>query len=180
MRGLGVGSICVIPARKARLPPTVAGFMRKSEIAWQTARTRLGSCEPQRHEGSLMIFSKTGLILNTENYLACVRFYGEILGLTQIFAIDRPDEQLTCFELGGAYLMVETGGTAHPGAKPSALCPTKFRFNVANVRTAAEELVAKGVDVIVRHYQWGETAEFADPDGNRCALRSEEGFGKSR
>jgi lactoylglutathione lyase len=29
----------------------------------------------------------------------------------------------------------------------------------------------------VRHHGWGITAEFADPDGNRCALRSDQGFG---
>ena len=123
-----------------------------------------------------MDFSNAGIILNTEKYKECVRFYGEILELTLLFEIDRPDEQLSCFDLGGAYLMVETGGQSHPNVKPIDRCPTKFRFNVADVEAVSAELCSKGVRIEVRHHDWGTTAEFADPDGNRCALRSDVGF----
>ena len=124
-----------------------------------------------------MQFSKTGIVLNTENYPECVAFYGEVLGLDLLFEIDRPGERLTCFDLGGAYLMVETGGRSHPGSKPVEQCPTKFRFNVPDVDAVSEDLRSKGVEIDVHSYEWGTTAEFADPDGNRCALRSDEGFG---
>ena len=124
-----------------------------------------------------MDVSKAGVILNTEKYEDCVSFYGEVLGLPLLYEIDRPGEQLTCFDLGGAYLMVETGGQAHAGVKPIDSCPTKFRFNVADVEAVSAALRRKGVNIEVRKHDWGTTAEFADPDGNRCALRSDEGFG---
>ena len=124
-----------------------------------------------------MQFSKAGIILNTENYRECVRFYGDVLGLEALYQIDRPGEQLTCFDLGGAYLMVEPGGRSHSGVKPVDQCPTKFRFNVEDVDKVSADLRTKGVNIDVRRHEWGTTAEFADPDGNRCALRSDEGFG---
>ena len=124
-----------------------------------------------------MNFSKAGIILNTENYRDCVRFYGDTLGLELLFEIDRPSERLTCFDLGGAYLMVETGGQSHPEVKPVDRCPTKFRFNVADVEAVAADLRSKGISIDVHHHDWGTTAEFSDPDGNRCALRSDDGFG---
>ena len=123
-----------------------------------------------------MDFSKYGIILNTEKYKECVRFYGEVLDLPVLFEVEQTGQELTCFDLGGAYLMVETGGQAHAGVKPIDRCPTKFRFNVADVEAASAELRRKGVPIEVRHHDWGTTAEFADPDGNRCALRSDEGF----
>ena len=124
-----------------------------------------------------MDVTKAGIILNTENYEDCVKFYGEVLELPLLYEIDRPGERLTCFDLGGAYLMVETGGQAHAGVKPIERCPTKFRFNVADVEATSADLRRKGLRIAVREYDWGTTAEFADPDGNRCALRSDEGFG---
>jgi len=84
---------------------------------------------------------------------------------------------LTCFDLGGAYLMVETGGISSTETKSIDRCPTKLRFNVADVEGTAETLRRNGVAIEVRHHEWGTTAEFADPDGNRCALRSDDGFG---
>ena len=124
-----------------------------------------------------MNYSKAGIILNTQKYRECAHFYGNILGLEILHEIDRPGEQLTCFELGDCYLMVETGGKSHPGIKPADTCPTKIRFNVSDIEAVCADLTNKGVDPQVRHHEWGTTAEFADPDGNRCALRSDKGFG---
>lgn len=124
-----------------------------------------------------MDVTHAGVILNTEKYRQCVEFYGEVLSLPILHKIDRPNEQLTCFDLGGVYLMVETGGKSHVGGKSIENCPTKFRFNVVDVERIAEDLRRKGVSIEVRNYDWGTTAEFADPDGNRCALRSDAGFG---
>lgn len=48
-----------------------------------------------------MKISKIGVILNTENYRACVEFYRDVLGLPVLFANDEPSEQLTCLDMGG-------------------------------------------------------------------------------
>lgn len=125
-----------------------------------------------------MQFTKTGIILNTQNYQECVRFYGDVLGLEILYKIDRTDEHLTTFRLGNTYLMVERGGVAHQGSKTTDVCPTKFRFNVADINAACAELQSKGIDVSLKQHSWGDTAEFFDPDGNRCALRTDKGFGE--
>lgn len=125
-----------------------------------------------------MNFTKAGIILFTENYERCVEFYGSVLELDLLHEIDRENEQLTTFSLGGAYLMVESGGVASQSAKKIAQNPTKLRFNVSNVSATAELLMRKDVDVRIVVHTWGTTAEFTDPDGNLCALRSNDGFGE--
>ncbi len=125
-----------------------------------------------------MNITQSGIILNTKNYHKCIEFYGNILGLKTLFEIDRPNEQITTFSLGDTYLMVEPGGISHDGVKPKETCPTKFRFNVPDVQSECDVLRAKGVEMKVVHHDWGTTAEFSDPDGNRCALRSDQGFGR--
>lgn len=125
-----------------------------------------------------MDFSKAGIILNTQNYVSCVDFYGRVLGLPFIQELKDEKDSITVFALGDIYLMIERGGHAHEGSKPIETCPTKLRFNVQNVQAKADILKAKGVRIEVREHDWGTTAEFADPDGNRCALRSERGFGR--
>lgn len=123
-----------------------------------------------------MDYVRVGVILNTQRYEECVQFYGSILGLSISHRIDQGDDEITVLDLGGAYLMVEHGGTSHEGVKPTAVCPTKFRFNVADVEASAADLRKKGVALTIIRHEWGTTAEFADPDGNRCALRSEHDF----
>ena len=124
-----------------------------------------------------MKFTKSGIILFTENYEQCVEFYGSVLELDLLHRIDREGERLTTFSLGDCYLMVETGGAACASAKNVTQNPTKLRFNVPEVAETARVLRGKGVDVSVATHSWGTTAEFTDPDGNLCALRSDEGFG---
>ena len=124
-----------------------------------------------------MKFTKAGIILNTQKYQECVDFYGTILGLDIMFKIDRPKEKITTFALGEVYLMIEPGGHAQTGQKSVAICPTKFRFNVNDVLSECRALRRKGVQVEVIDHSWGTTAEFSDPDGNRCALRSQRDFG---
>jgi len=124
-----------------------------------------------------MNFTKTGVILNTQNYEECRDFYGSVLGLPILDQIGHGDDEITVFSLGDTYLMVEHGGTSRLDTKPINLCPTKFRFNVADIEGACDELRAKGVSVSLLRHNWGTTAEFSDPDGNRCALRSDQDFG---
>jgi lactoylglutathione lyase len=125
-----------------------------------------------------MNFTMAGVILFTQNYEECVNFYGDILELEMLHKIDRVGEQLTTFNLGDTYLMVETGGIAHGNPKTIESSPIKFRFNVPNVKATCDELRSKGIAVEVFDHTWGMTAEFHDPDGNCCALRSDKGFGE--
>ena len=122
-----------------------------------------------------MDVTKCGLILNVENYADCVAFYRDVLGLKIAFSEAEEDFAMTCFAFGEGYLMVETGGVAAPPAKSIAQSPVKLRFNVEDVEAAAEELLARGVAVEVSVHDWGTIADFYDPDGNRFALRSEDG-----
>lgn len=124
-----------------------------------------------------MRYTRTGLILCTENYEECVAFYSDVLGLPILNALDNDHSKLTCFDLGGdSYLMVETGGTAIPAGKSLDQNPVWLRFNVEDVEQAAAELRGKGVDVKIRKEVWGTVADFMDPDGNVCSLRDEATF----
>ena len=128
--------------------------------------------------GATMNYSMAGMILFTENYRECVDFYGSILELEVLHQIDRPGETLTTFLLGDTYLMVESGGVASKEPKTLEQSPVKLRFNVQDVRATADLLLKREIDVKVTEQTWGTTAEFVDPDGNRCALRSDKGFGE--
>ncbi len=119
-----------------------------------------------------MQFTMAGIILFTQNYEECVEFYGSALELKTLHTIDRPGEKLTTFLLGDTYLMVETGGVASDETKTLEQNPTKLRFNVPDVLATSVALKNKGINVNVIEHTWGATAEFVDPDGNLCALRS--------
>ena len=93
-----------------------------------------------------MEFSRTGIILNTEQFSACKRFYGEILGLELLGNFGSGDDEIVVFDLGGAYLMIEAGGRRVIGRKTVDECPTKFRFNVDDVDAAYAELWPKASD----------------------------------
>jgi lactoylglutathione lyase len=108
-----------------------------------------------------------GLILFTENYEACVDFYGRVLALSVWFA--KPT--LTCFRFGPAYLMVESGGVAAPGEKPRNMSPVVLRLNVTDVESACAELRERGMtDAQVTRFPWGNIVHFLDPDGNSVQL----------
>lgn len=108
-----------------------------------------------------------GIVLGTERFVSCVRFYAEILGLSVWFT--KPG--LVCLHFGDGYLMIETGGHATEGVKSNAANPTMLRFNVADVHSAASALEARGVEVCVRQFDWGLVGIFHDPDGNKCELK---------
>ena len=121
-----------------------------------------------------MQLERTGVILFTENYHACVRFYAETLQLPVLEVLDDAHSKLTALRFGAdTYLMIETGGHAAPAGKTLDHNPMWLRFNVADVAAAAAELNAKGVDVNIRHEVWGTVGDFKDPDGNICSLREE-------
>ena len=124
-----------------------------------------------------MDFTQAGIILRTENYEDCVAFYRDLLCLPVLFQLDRPGSILTSFDLGGTYLMVEPGGPTPSHRKSLDQSSVTLRFNVADLEKTATALEAFGVIVNRRQFDWGTVGDFVDPDGNRCQLRSEKGFG---
>ena len=123
-----------------------------------------------------MEYTRQGIILFTVNYEECVKFYTETLKLPVLYRKDEPGSVLTCCDFGGAYLMIEVGGTLMTEQKSVAQNPTKLRFNVDDVEQAAKILRGRGVELNVEHYDWGTIANFTDPDGNLCSLRDEATF----
>ncbi|WP_432720818.1 hypothetical protein R0381_002913 [Jeongeupia wiesaeckerbachi] len=112
-----------------------------------------------------MQFELPGIILFTERFDECVAFYRDLLALPEVFT--KPG--LVMLRLGGAYLMVESGGVGRGRQKQIAENPTILRFNVHDA--AAGELRHKGIDVEVLRLDWGVVGCFSDPDGNRCELK---------
>ncbi|OJJ22828.1 glyoxalase [marine bacterium AO1-C] len=121
-----------------------------------------------------MNFDRTGIILYTLNYQACVTFYEEVLQLKKMFENDT----LTCFEFGGAYLMVEIDDE-YDGIQPErGRTTTCLRMNVSNVKALTDRLTAHQVEVDYQEHSWGTIAKFHDPDGNLCAFKDSEKFEK--
>ena len=125
----------------------------------------------------MLNIERTGLILHTERYQECVRFYRDVLGLPVEFEKNEPRQTLTCLSFGQSYLMLETRGAAKPGVKAEHENPTTIRLNVPDVEVAAQYLRRQGIDVLVMKFDWGRVGKFADPDGNSCQLRDQPGFG---
>ncbi|WP_067587991.1 VOC family protein [Endozoicomonas ascidiicola] len=120
-----------------------------------------------------MKLSRTGIILNTENYDACVEFYHQIFELNIIFQKQEGSFRLTCFDFNGAYLMVETGGYANSIGKSVKEGSMKLRFNVPDINDALASLQSKGIDAEIQESSWGSTINIYDPDGNRIGVRDE-------
>ena len=123
-----------------------------------------------------MNISRTGVILNTEQYDECVDFYRKVFELKILFQQVNGDFRLTCLEFGAAYLMIETGGFASTGGKPVSQNATKLRFNVTDINIALKKLTVLGIDAEVTRNDWGSTINLFDPDGNRIGIRDEAGF----
>ena len=123
-----------------------------------------------------MKIKRTGLILYTENYKACVKFYKEVFKLPILFQKSDDDFALTCFEFGGSYLMVETGGVANPKGKSIRNSSIKIRFNVENCDSTLQYLKNKGINAKITRFDWGSNINTFDPDGNRIGIRDEKMF----
>lgn len=116
------------------------------------------------------MFTRTGLILYVDNYTECVEFYSAVLGLPVLFEND----ELTCFNLGSSYLMVEPSD-AHIGGPPNA-ARTCLRMNVQDVQAMTAKLRGSGVEVDLQEHTWGTVAKFHDPAGNLCAFKDDVTF----
>ena len=119
-----------------------------------------------------MEFDRTGIILYTIEYKKCVDFYQNILGLNKMFET----ENLTCFEFGPSYLMVELDNDDNQQIIGKERTKTCLRMNVANVKVFAEKLTSANIKVDYQEHDWGTTAKFLDPDGNLCAFKDSKKF----
>jgi lactoylglutathione lyase len=115
-----------------------------------------------------MQIARSGIILYVEHYDQCVRFYRDQV----LLPVEYVKETLTCFTFGTSYLMVEQDGVSSSTEKTIAQNPTVLRFNVSNVKTAADELRKRSVAVEELTFDWGKIGVFVDPDGNRCELKN--------
>jgi lactoylglutathione lyase len=121
-----------------------------------------------------MEFDRTGIILYTIAYQKCVDFYKNTLELKTMFEA----ENLTCFQFGNAYLMVELDDQYNQSQPETQRTKTCLRMNVKNVKSIAEKLTAKNITVDYQEHPWGTIAKFFDPDGNLCALKDSDKFEK--
>ena len=119
---------------------------------------------------------RNGIILNVERFDACVGFYRDLFGLETLFEERRGAFRLTCFEFGGCYLMIESGGFSKPAGKSLDESAAKLRFNVADIEAALVAVRAYGIDAEITVNDWGSTIDIVDPDGNRVGIRDEPGF----
>ncbi|MBC8374887.1 MAG: VOC family protein [FCB group bacterium] len=117
-------------------------------------------------------FTRTGFILYVQKYQECIRFYRDTINLEILF--DTTD--LTCFEFGGSYLMLERGDQSPPDEQNQQNNATILRMNVPDVKKMADNLVQKGIKVKYAEYAWGTVANFKDPDGNACEYKDDEKF----
>ena len=121
-----------------------------------------------------MEFERTGIILYTIEYKKCVEFYAKTLELTKMFE----SENLTCFEFGQSYLMVELDDEYDGQITGMERTKTCLRMNVPNVKMLVKKLAANKIKVDYQEHAWGTIAKFVDPDGNLCAFKDSEKFEK--
>ena len=121
-----------------------------------------------------MEFDRTGIILYTLEYKNCVEFYANILGLKKMFE----SKNLTCFEFGKAYLMVELDDEYDGQKTGTERTKTCLRMNVPNVKILADKLTSNNIEVDYQEHSWGTIAKFRDPDRNLCAFKDSSKFEK--
>ena len=115
-----------------------------------------------------MKIERPGIILFTEQYEQCVDFYKETVGLPFLYDKDG----LTCFDFGGAYLMIESGYKVE-AMRDITSAQTIIRFNVKDVKNTADVLISRGVHVEIHKFEWGIVGNFQDPDSNWCQLKDQ-------
>lgn len=114
-----------------------------------------------------MKIRETGFILFLENYTANVDFYNSKLGLS----VREQKEQLTIFDFGNSYLMVEGKGVGSAIEKTRAQNPTVIRIDVEDFDRSIEELTEHNVNVKIFRHEWGTIGVIVDPEGNRIEIK---------
>ena len=119
-----------------------------------------------------MQFDRTGIILYTLKYDECVAFYREVLDLAILF--NTPE--LTCFQFGESYLMVEVDDTYDGQKEDFVRRRTCLRINVENVKFWVDRLDNLGIENRYHEHSWGTITKFEDPDGNLIAFKDSTTF----
>ena len=119
-----------------------------------------------------MNIEQYGIILNVEKYDECVSFYKDLFGLAELYSKDEGDFKLTSLDMGGNYLLIETGGIANDSEKKISQNPTKLRFNVEDLQAALIEVQKYFKNAQINQYNWGSSINIHDPDGNRIGIRN--------
>lgn len=93
--------------------------------------------------------------------------------LCYLFYIQRKliTSDLLVLDIGGAYLLIETGGLANDSEKKISQNPTKLRFNVEDLSLALKQTQVYCPKAQIKDYYWGSTINVTDPDGNRVGIR---------
>lgn len=120
-----------------------------------------------------MTVDRTGLILYVNKYEECVSFYSNVLNLSILFKND----DLTCFDFYGTYLMIEKEDRI---AYIETISENKnfscLRINVEDVKHVSDKIKAKNILIDYQEHSWGKVAKFKDPDGNLIAFKDEKSF----
>ena len=53
---------------------------------------------------------------------------------------------------------------------------TCLRINVQDVKSKANDLISKGIEIDYQEHAWGTEAKFKDPDGNLIAFKDSTTF----
>lgn len=122
-----------------------------------------------------MNIKRVGLILYVKKYTECVLFYSEILKLPILFK----NEDLTCFDCHGTYLMVEKEDRLEYLNENSDLKNNScLRINIKNVKSITKKLEKHNIKVDYQEHSWGIVAKFKDSEGNLIAFKDEGSFAK--
>jgi lactoylglutathione lyase len=108
---------------------------------------------------------ESGLILFVSDYVRSVAFYRDQVGLPVRF----DKENLTCFQFGGSYLLVEPLWGDRNLSAPNNNSPV-LRLNVEDIDSALLALRERGIEAAKMEFEWGMMAQFKDPDGYNVEL----------
>ena len=118
-----------------------------------------------------MEYTKTGIVVITEKYNACVDFYKNVIQLKATGEEIKGAFKMTRFEVGTSYILVETGGKAIPAGKKVSENPCVLRFDVENIGQVLKHLLSFGLEANFYDWDWGKIITVCDPDGNRIEFK---------
>jgi len=114
-----------------------------------------------------MNIHEAGIIIFMENYKEALDFYKTKLGMP----VREQKVDLTIFDFGRSYLMIEDNGVSSATEKTRAQNPTVLRMDVSDFDVTIAEIRDRGVEVVIRTFSWGTIGVVIDPEGNRIEIK---------
>jgi catechol 2,3-dioxygenase-like lactoylglutathione lyase family enzyme len=114
-----------------------------------------------------MNIHEAGIIIFMENYKESLDFYKTKLGLP----VREQKEDLTIFDFGRSYLMIEDNGVSSVTEKTRAQNPTVVRLDVIDFDRTIKELMERDIEVKVLRHSWGTIGVIIDPEGNKIEIK---------